>query len=133
MKQASEMIRPLKLSVTAAAAALGQALSALLNERSDLSPEMALRIEVAFGPKADVLMGVQTDWQMARAGAAAGDRGERAAGEGANLLSLKMAKWENHATASCGASALLTAGMTSVAISSSERRARFGSCQSWPA
>jgi antitoxin HigA-1 len=65
-----EVIRPLGLSVTAAAAALGvtrQALSAFLNERSDLSPEMALRIEVAFGPKADVMMGVQTDWQMARA------------------------------------------------------------------
>jgi plasmid maintenance system antidote protein VapI len=28
---------------------------------------MALRIEVAFGPKADVMMGVQTDYQMARA------------------------------------------------------------------
>jgi plasmid maintenance system antidote protein VapI len=28
---------------------------------------MALRIEVAFGPKADVMMDVQTDWQMARA------------------------------------------------------------------
>ena len=65
-----EVIRPLGLSVTAAAAALGvtrQALSAFLNERSDLSPEMALRIEVAFGPKADVMMGVQTDYEMARA------------------------------------------------------------------
>ena len=28
---------------------------------------MALRIEVAFGPKADVMVGVQTDYQMARA------------------------------------------------------------------
>ena len=32
-----------------------QALSAFLNERSDLSPEMALRIEVALGPKAELL------------------------------------------------------------------------------
>jgi addiction module HigA family antidote len=65
-----EVIRPLGLSVTAAAAAPGvtrQALSAFLNARSDLSPEMALRIEAAFGPKADVMMAVQTDWQMARA------------------------------------------------------------------
>ncbi len=65
-----EVIRPLGLSVTAAAAALGvtrQALSAFLNERSDLSPEMALRIEVAFGPKAEVMMGVQMDHQMSRA------------------------------------------------------------------
>ena len=86
-----EVIRPLKLSVTAAAAALGvtrQALSAFLNERSDLSPEMALRIEVAFGPKADVMMGVQTDYpDGARAGAPAGDRGERAAGQRVEFVS----------------------------------------------
>ena len=43
------------------------ALSAFLNERSDLSPEMALRIEVALGPKAEVTMGVQMDYAMARA------------------------------------------------------------------
>jgi hypothetical protein len=35
--------------------------------RSNLSPEMALRIEVALGPKADVMMGIQTDYAMARA------------------------------------------------------------------
>ena len=55
------MIRPLGLSVTAAATALGvtrQALSAFLNQRSDLSPEMAFRIEVAFGPKAEVMMAI---------------------------------------------------------------------------
>jgi addiction module HigA family antidote len=65
-----EVIRPLGLSVTAAASALGvtrQALSAFLNERSDLSPEMALRIEVALGPKAEVMIGIQTDYDMARA------------------------------------------------------------------
>ena len=64
------MIRPLGLSVTAAAAALGvtrQALSAFLNERSDLSPDMALRIELALGPKVDVMMAIQTDYTMARA------------------------------------------------------------------
>lgn len=57
------MIRPLGLGVTAAASALGvtrQALSAFLNERSDLPPEMALRIEVAPGPMAEVMMGIQT-------------------------------------------------------------------------
>jgi addiction module HigA family antidote len=56
--------------ITAPAVALGvtrQALSAFLNERSDLSPEMALRIEVAFGPKAEVMMAIQTDHAMARA------------------------------------------------------------------
>ena len=65
-----EVIRPLGLSVTAAAGALGvtrQALSAFLNERSDLSPEMALRIGVALGPRAEVMMGIQTDYDMARA------------------------------------------------------------------
>jgi addiction module HigA family antidote len=65
-----EVIRPLGLSVVEAAKALGvtrQALSAFLNARSDLSPEMALRIEAAFGPKADVMMGIQTDYSMARA------------------------------------------------------------------
>ena len=48
----TEIIEPLKLSVTEAARALGvtrPALSALLNERASLSPEMALRIEKAFG------------------------------------------------------------------------------------
>ena len=28
---------------------------------------MALRIELALGPKADVMMGIQTDYDMARA------------------------------------------------------------------
>jgi addiction module HigA family antidote len=65
-----EVIRPLGLSVTETARALGvtrQALSAFLNERSNLSPEMALRIEIALGPKADVMIGIQTDYAMARA------------------------------------------------------------------
>jgi addiction module HigA family antidote len=65
-----EVIRPLGLTVTEAAKALGvtrQALSAFLNQRSDLSPEMALRIEIALGPKADVMIGIQTGYDMARA------------------------------------------------------------------
>jgi antitoxin HigA-1 len=65
-----EVVKPLGLSVTDAARALGvtrQALSLLLNGRTDLSPEMALRIEAAFGPKAEVLIGVRLDHSMARA------------------------------------------------------------------
>lgn len=65
-----DVVRPLGLSVVEAAKALGvtrQALSAFLNGRSDLSPEMALRIEAAFGPKAEVMMAIQTDYSMARA------------------------------------------------------------------
>src|SRR3546814_13485603 len=47
-----EIIEPLGLSVTAAADVLGvtrATLSTLLNERAHLSPEMALRVEKAFG------------------------------------------------------------------------------------
>ena len=71
-----EIVNPLGLSVTAAARALGvtrQALSLLLNGRTDLSPEMAPRIEAAFGPKAEVMMGVQLDYGMARARARRGE------------------------------------------------------------
>ena len=65
-----EIIDPLGLSVTEAAAALGvtrQALSNLLNERTALSAEMALRIEKAFGPKMDHLMRMQLAYDLARA------------------------------------------------------------------
>ena len=40
---------------------------ARLFRSSDLSPEMALRFEVALCPKAEVMMGIQTDYAMARA------------------------------------------------------------------
>ena len=49
-------VLPDELSVTAAAEVLGvgrPALSNLLNEKASLSPEMALRIEKAFGVKMD--------------------------------------------------------------------------------
>jgi len=55
----TEIIEPLGLSVTAAAEVLGvsrPALSNLLNAKADLSGEMALRIEKAFGPKMDTSM-----------------------------------------------------------------------------
>ena len=63
-----EVLRPLALSVTDAARALGvtrQSLSALVNERAALSPEMALRLEAAFGIKADLMMRVQLSHSMA--------------------------------------------------------------------
>lgn len=63
-----QVIRPLGLSVSRAAAVLGvsrQALSLLLNERTDLSPQMALRIEKAFGPKMDHLMHMQLAHDLA--------------------------------------------------------------------
>lgn len=64
-----EIIEPLELSVTNAAKVLGvtrPALSALLNERADLSPEMALRIEKAFDVSMDTLMRMQNSYNIAR-------------------------------------------------------------------
>ena len=66
----SEIIAPLGLSVTDTARVLGvtrPALSALLNERAALSPEMALRIEKAFGVAMDTLMRMQNSYDIAQA------------------------------------------------------------------
>jgi antitoxin HigA-1 len=65
----TEIIAPLGLSVTAAAAVLGVSrptLSSLLNGKADLSGDMALRIEKAFGPKMDTLMRMQNSFDIAR-------------------------------------------------------------------
>lgn len=65
-----EIIAPLGLEVTEAADVLKVArstLSKLLNERAALSPEMAIRIEKAFGPKADHLMRMQAGYDLAKA------------------------------------------------------------------
>ncbi len=65
-----EVLNPLGLDVTKSAAVLGvtrPALSRVLNGKAALSPEMALRIEKAFGPKADHLMRIQLAYDMARA------------------------------------------------------------------
>ena len=75
----SEIIEALDLSVTDAAEVLGvtrAALSALLNERSHLSPEMALRIEKAFGVSMDTLMRMQNSYDIAQTRKrAGGDQG----------------------------------------------------------
>jgi len=66
----TEIIEPLGLSVTAAAVVLGvtrAALSAFLNERSSLSPEMAIRIEKAFGWPMETLMRMQNSFDIAQA------------------------------------------------------------------
>jgi addiction module HigA family antidote len=66
----SEIIEALGLSVTDAAQALGvtrATLSTLLNERQRLSPEMALRIEKAFGVSMDTLMRMQNSFDIAQA------------------------------------------------------------------
>ena len=64
-----EIIEPLGLSVTGAAEVLGvtrATLSTLLNERAHLSPEMALRIEKAFGVSMDTLMRMQNSYDIAQ-------------------------------------------------------------------
>lgn len=66
----SEILAPHGLSVTEAARVLGvtrPALSALLNERADLSPEMALRIEKAFGVPMETLLRMQLSHDIAEA------------------------------------------------------------------
>jgi addiction module HigA family antidote len=65
----TEIIQGLGLSVTSAAEVLNvsrPALSSLLNGKADLSGEMALRIEKAFGPKMDTLMRMQSAYDIAR-------------------------------------------------------------------
>ena len=72
----SEIIEALGLSVTDGARALGitrPALSALLNERVNLSPEMALRIEKAFGISMDTLMRMQNSYDISQTRKREGD------------------------------------------------------------
>ncbi len=64
----TEIIDPTGLSVTAAAKVLGVSrltLSRLLNSKADLSGDMALRIEKAFGVKMDTLMCMQASYDIA--------------------------------------------------------------------
>ena len=71
----TEIVEAAGLTVTAAARALRvsrPALSSLLNRRADLSGEMALRIEKAFGVKMDTLMRMQSAYDIAQARKTAG-------------------------------------------------------------
>ncbi len=66
----TEMIEAAGLTLTAAAAALRvsrPALSSLLNGKADLSGNMALRMEKAFGVRMDTLMRMQSSYDIARA------------------------------------------------------------------
>ena len=66
----TEIIEAHGLSVTAGARVLGvsrPALSNLLNQHADLSGEMALRIEKAFGVKMDTLMRMQAAYDIVQA------------------------------------------------------------------
>jgi addiction module HigA family antidote len=65
-----DVFGPAGLSVTRAAEALGvgrPALSAVLNGRASLSPEMAIRVEKAFGVSMDLLLKMQLQFDIARA------------------------------------------------------------------
>ena len=61
---------PLGLTVTAAAKALRvsrQALNNLLNGKAGVTPEMAIRLEKAFGGTADTWLRMQMNYDLARA------------------------------------------------------------------
>jgi addiction module HigA family antidote len=63
-------LAPLGLTVTAAADALGVArptLSNVVNGRAAISPEMAIRLEKAFGSTADAWLKMQVAYDLAEA------------------------------------------------------------------
>jgi len=65
-----ECIDPLGLTVTEGAKALGvsrNALSELINERRGISPEMAIRLDKAFGGGAETWHRMQAAYDMANA------------------------------------------------------------------
>ncbi len=60
-------LEPLHLSVTAAAKALGvsrKTLSTILNGRAGISPEMAVRLSIAFGTSAESWLNQQTQYDL---------------------------------------------------------------------
>ena len=62
-----ECLEPLGLSVTKAAQGLGvsrQALSELVNEKTAVSVEMAIRLSKAFGSSPEMWLGLQTAYDL---------------------------------------------------------------------
>lgn len=69
-------LEPLSLTVTDAAEALGvsrKTLSAILNGRAGISPEMAIRLSKAFGTSAESWLNQQMQFELWIAEQAAGD------------------------------------------------------------
>jgi addiction module HigA family antidote len=65
-----DCLEPLGLTVTEAARRLGvtrQAFNNLVNGKSGLSPEMAIRLSKAFGSRPEVWLGLQLDYDLAQA------------------------------------------------------------------
>ena len=63
-------LEPLGLTVTEAAVALGvsrKTLSAILNRRAGISPEMAVRLSIAFGTTAESWLTQQLQYDLAKA------------------------------------------------------------------
>ena len=64
-----DCLEPLELSVTEAARKLGvsrKQLSELVNARSGISPEMAIRLDKAFGGGADTWLRMQAAYDLAQ-------------------------------------------------------------------
>ena len=60
-------LEPLGLTVTKAAEALGvsrKTLSAILNGRASISPEMAVRLSIAFGTSSESWLNQQTQYDL---------------------------------------------------------------------
>lgn len=65
-----DCLEPLGLTVTEGARALGvtrQALNNLVNGKSGISPEMAIRLSKAFGSSPETWLKMQLDYDLARA------------------------------------------------------------------
>jgi len=63
------ILEPLGISITKAAEILGvrrATLSAVVNGKASLSPELALRVEKAFGPQVDHLLRIQAAYDAAQ-------------------------------------------------------------------
>ncbi|KXV35590.1 MULTISPECIES: HigA family addiction module antitoxin [Gluconobacter] len=66
----TEILEPYNIKVNTVAEHFGvsrQSISALLNGRSNLSADMAIRFEKAFGVRADTLMRMQSAFELAQA------------------------------------------------------------------
>ena len=65
-----DCLEPLDLNVTEAARKLGvsrKQLSDIVNCRSGISPEMAIRLDKAFGGGADTRYRLQSTWELSQA------------------------------------------------------------------
>jgi addiction module HigA family antidote len=63
-------LEPLELSITAAADALGvsrKTLSSIINGKAGISPEMAVRLSIAFNTSSESWMHQQTQYDLWRA------------------------------------------------------------------